>query len=440
MKTKVAPKPSINIITLGCSKNLVDSEVLFTQLKGNGLEVTHEAKKDKANIVVINTCGFIDNAKQESIDTILRYADAKEAGKIDKLYVTGCLSHRYKDDLEKEIPLVDSFFGTNELPRLLKALKADYKQELVGERLLTTPAHYAYLKIAEGCDRPCSFCAIPIMRGKHVSRPMEELVKEAGSLAKKGTKELILIAQDLTFYGLDFKQSGGSSGRQLKELLERLSDVNGIEWIRLQYAYPAGFPTEILSTMAERDNICKYLDMPLQSGSDGVLKRMRRGITRQKTEELVQQIRETVPGIALRTTLISGYPGETEEDFEETYSFVERMRFDRLGIFNYSHEENTHAYLAEDDVPEETKQERSDDIMALQQGISEELNQEKVGKTFKVMIDRKESGYFVGRTEFDSPEVDNEVLISAEQYARLGDFVQVKIDKAEEFDLYGKII
>jgi ribosomal protein S12 methylthiotransferase len=440
MKTKVAPKPSINIITLGCSKNLVDSEVLFTQLKGNGLEVTHEAKKDKANIVVINTCGFIDNAKQESIDTILRYADAKEAGKIDKLYVTGCLSHRYKDDLEKEIPLVDSFFGTNELPRLLKALKADYKQELVGERLLTTPAHYAYLKIAEGCDRPCSFCAIPIMRGKHVSRPMEELVKEAGSLAKKGTKELILIAQDLTFYGLDFKQSGGSSGRQLKELLERLSDVNGIEWIRLQYAYPAGFPTEILSTMAERDNICKYLDMPLQSGSDGVLKRMRRGITRQKTEELVQQIRETVPGIALRTTLISGYPGETEEDFEETYSFVERMRFDRLGIFNYSHEENTHAYLVEDDVPEDTKQERSDDIMALQQGISEELNQEKVGKTFKVMVDRKESGYFVGRTEFDSPEVDNEVLISAEQYARLGDFVQVKIDKAEEFDLYGKIV
>jgi ribosomal protein S12 methylthiotransferase len=440
MKTKVAPKPSINIITLGCSKNLVDSEVLFTQLKGNGLEVTHEAKKDKANIVVINTCGFIDNAKQESIDTILRYADAKEAGKIDKLYVTGCLSHRYKDDLEKEIPLVDSFFGTNELPRLLKALKADYKQELVGERLLTTPAHYAYLKIAEGCDRPCSFCAIPIMRGKHVSRSMEELVKEAGSLAKKGTKELILIAQDLTFYGLDFKQSGGSSGRQLKELLERLSDVNGIEWIRLQYAYPAGFPTEILSTMAERDNICKYLDMPLQSGSDGVLKRMRRGITRQKTEDLVQQIRETVPGIALRTTLISGYPGETEEDFEETYSFVERMRFDRLGIFNYSHEENTHAYLVEDDVPEDTKQERSDDIMALQQGISEELNQEKVGKTFKVMVDRKESGYFVGRTEFDSPEVDNEVLISAEQYARLGDFVQVKIDKAEEFDLYGKIV
>jgi ribosomal protein S12 methylthiotransferase len=413
--------------------------VLYTQLKGNGLEVTHEAKKDKANIVVINTCGFIDNAKQESIDTILRYADAKQAGKIDKLYVTGCLSHRYKDDLEREIPMVDSFFGTNELPRLLKALKADYKHELVGERLLTTPAHYAYLKIAEGCDRPCSFCAIPLMRGKHVSTPMEELVKEASSLAKKGTKELILIAQDLTFYGLDLKGEG-KSGRQLKELLERLSDVNGIEWIRLQYAYPAGFPLEILDTMAERDNICKYLDMPLQSGSDAMLKHMRRGITRAKTEDLIHTIREKVPGIALRTTLISGYPGETEEDFEETYSFVERMRFDRLGIFNYSHEENTHAYLVNDDVPEDVKQFRSDEIMAVQQGISEELNQQKVGQTLKVMVDRKESGYFVGRTEFDSPEVDNEVLIPAEQYARLGDFVNVKINKAEEFDLYGDII
>ncbi len=439
MKTKVSPKPSINIVTLGCSKNLVDSEVLFTQLKGNGLEVTHEAKKDTANIVVVNTCGFIDNAKQESIDTILRYADAKEAGKIDKLYVTGCLSHRYKDDLEKEIPMVDSFFGTNELPRLLKALKADYKHELVGERLLTTPAHYAYLKIAEGCDRPCSFCAIPLMRGGHVSRPMDELVKEATSLAKKGTKELILIAQDLTFYGLDLKGEG-KSGRQLKELLERLSDVQGIEWIRLQYAYPAGFPMEILQTMAERDNICKYLDMPLQSGSDAMLKHMRRGITREKTEQLITDIREKVPGIALRTTLISGYPGETDADFEETYSFVERMRFDRLGIFNYSHEENTHAYLVQDDVPEEVKQERSDEIMALQQGISEELNQAKIGKTFKVMVDRKESGFFIGRTEHDSPEVDNEVLIPAEQYARQGDFVQVKINKAEEFDLYGDIV
>ncbi len=439
MKTKVSPKPSINIVTLGCSKNLVDSEVLFTQLKGNGLDVTHEAKKDKANIVVVNTCGFIDNAKQESIDTILRYADAKEAGKIDKLYVTGCLSHRYKDDLEKEIPMVDSFFGTNELPRLLKALKADYKHELVGERLLTTPAHYAYLKIAEGCDRPCSFCAIPLMRGGHVSRPMDELVKEASSLAKKGTKELILIAQDLTFYGLDLKGEG-KSGRQLKELLERLSDVQGIEWIRLQYAYPAGFPMDILQTMAERDNICKYLDMPLQSGSDAMLKHMRRGITREKTEQLITYIREKVPGIALRTTLISGYPGETDADFEETYSFVERMRFDRLGIFNYSHEENTHAYLVQDDVPEEVKQERSDEIMALQQGISEELNQAKIGQTFKVMVDRKESGFFVGRTEHDSPEVDNEVLIPAEQFARQGDFVRVKINKAEEFDLYGDIV
>ena len=439
MKTKVSLKPSINIVTLGCSKNLVDSEVLFTQLKGNGLEVTHEAKKDTANIVVVNTCGFIDNAKQESIDTILRYADAKEAGKIDKLYVTGCLSHRYKDDLEREIPMVDSFFGTNELPRLLKALKADYKHELVGERLLTTPAHYDYLKIAEGCDRPCSFCAIPIMRGGHVSRPMDELVKEATSLAKKGTKELILIAQDLTFYGLDLKGEG-KSGRQLKELLERLSDVQGIEWIRLQYAYPAGFPMEILQTMAERENICKYLDMPLQSGSDAMLKHMRRGITREKTEQLITDIREKVPGIALRTTLISGYPGETDADFEETYSFVERMRFDRLGIFNYSHEENTHAYSVEDNVPEDVKQERSDEIMALQQGISEELNQAKIGQTFKVMVDRKESGFFVGRTEHDSPEVDNEVLIPAEQFARQGDFVQVKINKAEEFDLYGDIV
>jgi ribosomal protein S12 methylthiotransferase len=439
MKTKVKPKASINIVTLGCSKNLVDSEVLYTQLKGNGLEVTHEAKKDNASIVVINTCGFIDNAKQESIDTILRYVDAKEAGKIDKLYVTGCLSHRYKDDLEKEIPLVDAFFGTNELPRLLKALKADYKHELVGERFLTTPAHFAYLKIAEGCDRPCSFCAIPIMRGKHVSRNMDELVLEANSLAKKGTKELILIAQDLTFYGLDLK-GGQTGGRKLKELLERLSDVNGIEWIRLQYAYPAGFPLEILDTMAERENICRYLDMPLQSGSDAMLKHMRRGITREKTEALIETIREKVPGIAIRTTLISGYPGETEADFEETYSFVERMRFDRLGIFNYSHEENTHAYSMEDNVPEDVKQERSDEIMALQQTISEELNQAKVGQTVKVLIDRKESGFFVGRTEFDSPEVDNEVLIPAEQYARMGDFVQVKINKAEEFDLYGDIV
>ncbi len=440
MKTKVAPKSSINIITLGCSKNLVDSEVLFTQLKGNGLEVTHEAKKDKANIIVINTCGFIDNAKQESIDTILRYADAKEAGKIDKLYVTGCLSHRYKDDLEKEIPAVDSFFGTNELPRLLKALKADYKKELVGERLLTTPAHYAYLKIAEGCDRPCSFCAIPLMRGGHISRPIDDLITETKSLVKKGTKELILIAQDLTYYGIDLKEEGKPNARKLKELLQRLSDVEGLDWIRLQYAYPAGFPLDILDVMAERENICKYLDMPLQSGSDAVLKRMRRGITREKTEDLIHTIREKVPGIALRTTLISGYPGETEEDFEETYSFVERMKFERLGIFNYSHEENTHAYLVQDDVPEEIKQMRSDEIMALQQGISEELNQAKVGKTFKVMIDRKENGFFIGRTEFDSPEVDNEVLISADQYARLGDFVQVKINKAEEFDLYGEIV
>lgn len=432
MKTKNPGKANINILTLGCSKNLVDSEVLYTQLKGNGMEVTHEGKSG-ANIIVINTCGFIDNAKQESIDTILRYADAKSAGKIDKLYVTGCLSHRYKDDLEQEIPQVDAFFGTNELPRLLKTLKADYKHELLGERLLTTPSHYAYLKISEGCDRPCSFCAIPLMRGKHQSRSQDSLIQEAKSLIQRGTKELILIAQDLTYYGLDSPQGG----RQLKDLLLRLSDLEGLDWIRLQYAYPAGFPVDILDAMAERPNICNYLDMPLQSGSNGVLRRMRRGITREKTEDLIHTIREKVPGIALRTTLIAGHPGESQEDFEETYTFVERMRFDRLGIFNYSHEENTHAHGFEDDVPEEVKQQRSDDIMALQQQISEELNQEKVGQVYKVLVDRKEGPYFIGRTEFDSPEVDNEVLIPAEHYLRRGDFAQIKIESAEAFDLYG---
>jgi ribosomal protein S12 methylthiotransferase len=435
MKTKTRLTNKVNIVTLGCSKNIVDSEVLFTQLQGNGIDVTHEAKKDNANIVVVNTCGFIDNAKQESIDTILRYADAKEAGKIDKLYVTGCLSHRYKDDLEAEIPLVDAFFGTNELPRLLKTLKADYKHELVGERLLTTPTHYAYLKIAEGCDRPCSFCAIPLMRGGHVSRSMDELVLEAQSLAKRGTKELILIAQDLTYYGLDIYKK-----RNLSELMDRLSDVEGIDWIRLQYAYPAGFPMDILEVMASKPNICKYLDMPLQSASNGVLKLMRRGITREKTEDLIANIRDMVPGIALRTTLIAGHPGETEEDFEESYNFVERMKFDRLGVFTYSHEDQTHAYSMEDNVPEDVKQERADDIMALQQGISEELNQAKVGKTFKTLFDRKEGDYFIGRTEHDSPEVDNEVLVPASQYIRLGDFANVKINRAEEFDLFGDIV
>ncbi len=435
MKTKTQLKNKVNIVTLGCSKNIVDSEVIYTQLKGNGMAVTHEAKRDNANIVIVNTCGFIDNAKQESIDTILRYADAKNNGKIDKLYVTGCLSHRYKDDLEKEIPLVDAFFGTNELPRLLKTLKADYKHELIGERLLTTPTHYAYLKIAEGCDRPCSFCAIPIMRGGHISRTIDDLIVEAKSLARRGTKELILIAQDLTYYGLDIYKK-----RNLSELLDKLSNIEGIEWIRLQYAYPAGFPMDILDIMAARPNICKYLDMPLQSGSTDVLKLMRRGITREKTEDLVNIIRDKVPNIAIRTTLIAGHPGETEAAFEETYDFVEKMRFDRLGVFTYSHEDNTYSHTMTDDIPDEIKQERADEIMALQQGISAELNEKRIGETHKVLFDRKEGGFFIGRTQFDSPEVDNEVLVPADQFVRLGDFVNVKIAKTEEFDLFGDIV
>ena len=435
MKTKGTKRNKVNIVTLGCSKNLVDSENIFTQLKGNGYNVTHESQKDDANIVIVNTCGFIDNAKQESVDTILRYADAKEAGLVDKVYVTGCLSHRYKDELAVEIPTVDAWFGTNELPRLLKTLKADYKQELVGERLLTTPAHYAYLKIAEGCDRPCSFCAIPLMRGGHVSRSIDELVTEAKSLARRGTKELILIAQDLTYYGLDIYKK-----RNLSELLNHLADVEGIDWIRLQYAYPSGFPLDVLDVMRERSNICKYLDMPPQCGSTEMLKLVRRGITREKTEDLIKTIRDKVPGIALRTTLIAGHPGETEEMFEETLEFVERTRFDRLGVFAYSHEDQTHSFTMPDDVPAEIKQQRTDDIMAVQQDISWSLNQAKIGNTYKVLFDRKEGGYFIGRTEFDSPEVDNEVLISAEQYVRVGDFANVKINNAEEFDLYGKLV
>lgn len=446
MKTKGLQTNKINIVTLGCSKNLVDSEVLYTQLRGNGMNVTHESKRDDANIVVINTCGFIDNAKEESINTILRYVDAKDAGVVDKVYVTGCLSHRYKDELEVEMPTVDAWFGTNELPRLLKTLRADYKHELVGERLLTTPAHYAYLKIAEGCDRPCSFCAIPLMRGKHVSRPMDELVREAQSLARgsasrRGTKELILIAQDLTYYGLDLYRK-----RNLDELIARLADVAGIDWIRLQYAYPSGFPMEVLDVMRERPNVCKYLDMPLQTGSTEQLRLMRRGITREKTEALIQTIRERVPGITLRTTLIVGHPGETDAQFAETYDFVERMRFDRLGVFTYSHEENTHAYSMADDVPADVKQERADELMDLQQGISHELNQAKVGRTYRVLFDRKEGGYFVGRTEADSPEVDNEVLVRSDALAatnravRVGEFAEVRINRAEAFDLYGEVV
>ncbi len=436
MKTKTLKKNKVNVITLGCSKNIYDSEVMMAQLKANHFDVEHESMQDDAEIVIINTCGFIDNAKQESIDTILRYAEAKNEGMVDKLYVTGCLSERYKDDLEKEIPEVDSYFGTRDLPRLLKTLKADYKHELVGERLLTTPNHYAYFKIAEGCDRPCSFCAIPIMRGKNVSTPIEDLVLQAKGLAAKGVKELMLIAQDLTYYGLDLYKK-----RALAELINRLADVEGIEWIRLHYAFPAGFPMEVLDVIRERNNVCNYLDIPLQHGSTKILQSMRRGITREKTEELITQIREKVPGIALRTTLIAGYPGETEEDFQEMYDFVERSRFDRLGIFTYSHEDDTHAFTLEDDVPAKVKKERADKIMELQSGISYELNQLKVGKTYKVLFDRVEGDYFIGRTEFDSPEVDNEVLVlKSDGFVRLGDFAEVTITKADHYDLYGKLV
>jgi ribosomal protein S12 methylthiotransferase len=437
MKTKTLRRNKVNIVTLGCSKNLVDSEQIYTQLVANKFDVTHEAQQDDAQVVIVNTCGFIDNAKQESIDTILRYADAKEQGLIEKLYVTGCLSARYKDELATEIGNVDAWFGTSELPRLLKTLKADYKHELLGERLITTPSHFAYLKIAEGCDRPCSFCAIPIMRGKHVSVPADDLVKAAKNLAAKGTKELILIAQDLTYYGLDLYKT-----RALADLLNRLGDVEGIEWIRLQYAYPSGFPLDALDVMATRPNICKYLDMPLQHGSTEMLKLMRRGITRPKTEELIQTIREKVPGIALRTTLITGHPGETDAEFEQMYQFVEQMRFDRLGCFTYSHEDQTHSYSMDDIIPAEIKQERADAIMELQQGISYELNQARIGDTYKVLFDRTEGGYFIGRTEFDSPEVDNEVLVPVNDttYVRLGDFADVKINEAEEFDLYGEVV
>ncbi len=442
MKTKAGAKeavkqPRVNVITLGCSKNIHDSEVLMGQLKGNRMDVVHEAGKLNANdIVVINTCGFIDNAKQESIDTILQYSQLKDEGRVGKVIVTGCLSERYKPELEAEIPNVDSYFGTNDLRDLLKSIGADYRHELIGERLLTTPSHFSYFKIAEGCNRPCSFCAIPLMRGKHISKSIDELVREARYLAKNGTKELILIAQDLTYYGLDLYGK-----RNLADLLRNLSDVEGIEWIRLQYAYPSGFPMDILDVMNERQNICNYLDMPLQHISDNMLSSMRRGITRQKTVDLVHAIRDRVPGIALRTTLICGYPGETEKDFEEMRDWVIGTRFDRLGCFTYSHEEKTHAFSLVDNVPEEIKQERVDAIMDVQQQISLEKNEEKTGKTFKVLIDKKDGGYFVGRTEYDSPEVDNEVLIDANHnYATPGSFVTVEIERAEDFDLYGHIV
>jgi len=435
MRTKSIKQNKINIITLGCSKNLVDSEVLLSQLKGNDMDATHESSKNDANIIVVNTCGFIDNAKQESIDTILEYVGEKEAGRINKLYVTGCLSHRYKEELELEIPQVDAYFGTLELPNLLNTLGADYKHELIGERLTTTPQHYAYLKISEGCNRPCSFCAIPLMRGKHISKSIEQIVLEAQNLVKNGTREIMLIAQDSTYYGIDLYGT-----RKLKELLESLAAVEDLQWIRLHYAYPSQFPEEILPVMAQSPNICKYIDMPVQHISDNVLKIMRRGITKRRTYELLNTIKEQVPGITIRTTLLVGHPGETLEDFEELKQFIQDFKFDRLGVFTYSHEENTHAHSLEDDVPAIEKQRRAEELMALQEEISLAKNQEKIGQTIKVLFDRKEGNYFIGRTEADSPEVDNEVLVEASaNFVRLGDFANVLVTGAESFDLIGKV-
>ena len=433
MRTKSIKKNKINVVTLGCSKNVYDSEVLMGQLKANNKEVVHE---DEGNIVVINTCGFIANAKEESINTILDYVQKKHDGTVDKVFVTGCLSERYKPDLQKEIPDVDQYFGTTELPSLLKALEADYRHELIGERLTTTPKNYAYLKIAEGCDRPCSFCAIPLMRGKHKSTPIEELVIETEKLAANGVKEIILIAQDLTYYGLDIYKK-----RNLAELLKELIKVEGIDWIRLHYAFPTGFPLDVLEVMRNESKVCNYIDIPLQHISDSVLKSMKRGFGKEKINRLLKDFRERVPGMAIRTTLIVGYPGETEENFQELKQWVTDMRFERLGCFTYSHEENTTAYLLEDDVPEEVKMQRANEIMEIQSQISWELNQEKIDKEFKVIIDRKEGNYFVGRTQFDSPDVDNEVLINAKKsYIRSGDFVTVKIISAEDFDLYAEVI
>jgi ribosomal protein S12 methylthiotransferase len=436
MKTKTIKQDKVNVITLGCSKNLVDSENIITQLRGNDYEVVHDSNDEDANVVIVNTCGFIDLAKEESVNTILEYAEEKKQGNIEKLYVTGCLSQRYKDDLEQEIPEVDAYFGTLELPALLSRLNADYKHELIGERAIMTPFHYAYLKISEGCNRTCSFCAIPLMRGKHISKSIEDLVKEAQSLARRGVKELMLIAQELTYYGLDIYKE-----RALPRLLHALADVEGIEWIRLHYAYPSKFPLEIFDVMAERKEICNYLDIPLQHASDTVLERMRRQITRAETTALIREARKRVPGIAIRTTMLVGFPGETEEEFEQLCDFVREMEFDRLGVFQYSHEEDTRAYELEDDVPAEVKADRANRVMEIQQDISYRKNLEKVGRIVRVLFDRKEGNYFVGRTESDSPEVDNEVLVNAEkQYARLGDFAQVKIVDATEYDLFGEII
>ncbi|MGB5244172.1 MAG: 30S ribosomal protein S12 methylthiotransferase RimO [Lutimonas sp.] len=433
MRTKSTKKNKINVVTLGCSKNVYDSEVLMGQLKANNKDVVHEDENDDGNIVVINTCGFIGKAKEESVNTILHYAQKKELGEVDKVFVTGCLSERYKPDLEKEIPDVDRYFGTHDLPNLLKALGADYKHELVGERLTTTPKHYAYLKIAEGCDRPCSFCAIPLMRGKHISTPIEDLVTEAEKLAQKGIKELILIAQDLTYYGLDIYKK-----RALAELLVELTKVEGIEWIRLHYAFPTGFPLDVLDVMKNEPKVCNYIDIPLQHINSDILKSMKRGTTAEKTKQLLMNFREKVPNMAVRTTLIVGYPGETEEQFEELKQFVIDSKFDRMGCFAYSHEENTSAYLLEDNVPEKVKERRVNELMEIQSQISFDLNQEKVGKVFKCIFDRKEGDYFVGRTEFDSPDVDNEVLVSAKNhYIQIGQFIDIEITEASDFDLYG---
>ena len=435
MKARTIKKDKVNIITLGCSKNLVDSEVLSGQLAANAIDVVHENKKLDHNIVVVNTCGFIDKAKEESINTILDQLELKRRGKLDKVYVTGCLSERYRTDLETEMPEVDAWFGTMELPLMLKQFEADYKTELVGERLLSTPQHYAYLKISEGCNRTCSFCAIPLMRGQHVSKTIEELVAEAEGLVKKGVKEVMLIAQELTYYGLDIYKK-----RELPRLLNALADVKGLEWIRLHYAYPSKFPLEILDVMRERDNICKYLDMPLQHASNNMLKAMKRNITREEMSELIHEIRERVPGICIRTTLIAGFPGETEDDVEELKAFLLEHKFDRVGIFSYSHEENTSAHLLEDNIDQETKELRAQEIMEVQQEISLEKNQEKVGRIMKVMIDKKEAGRYLGRTEFDSVEVDNEVIINSKKKLSIGEFVMVKIIKAFDYDLEAELV
>lgn len=435
MKTRTLKKDKVNIITLGCSKNMVDSEVLSGQLLANNIDVIHENKRLDHNIVIVNTCGFIDKAKEESINTILDQVDLKKRGKLDKVYVTGCLSERYRNNLEDEIPEVDAFFGTMELPLILKRFEADYKSELVGERLLATPKHYAYLKIAEGCNRTCSFCAIPLMRGNHTSKTIEQIVQEAESLVRKGVKEVMLIAQELTYYGLDLYKK-----RMLPDLLKRLSDVKGLEWIRLHYAYPSKFPLEILDVIRERENICNYLDMPLQHASDNMLKAMRRQITQAEMNELIATIREKVPGICLRTTLIAGFPGETRDDVEELKGFLQRHRFDRVGIFAYSHEEGTGAYILEDNIPQEEKESRAQEVMEVQQEISLEKNQEKIGNTYKVLIDKKEAGRYLGRTEFDSVEVDNEVIIASQKKLPIGEFVNVKITKAYDYDLEGEVV